>query len=206
MAQTNLIIANSTGSGVTVWFTRAVAPGNVTIADLEGVTPVTGNPNQGTFTVPAHGQVGFSTAEGTTLIGNVCFGSPPINCPTSQWPTAVNLFEFALNLESPNWETIDISCVAGVNSLLHVVLAGGGTWNAGNTQPEVTSFHNAKPGSNTGLVGVYPILCDVCTASQNPPICSPAVPGETPQSEPICNVQRDPGSGGEVTVTFVGWT
>lgn len=147
----------------------------------------------------------YTPPQGTTLIGNICFGGPPINCPAPGFPTAVNLFEFALDLASGQ-ETIDISCVAGVNAYIEVEMSGGGAWNAGATQPSVTSFHNEAPGQNTGLVGVYPIGCDVCTASQNPPQCQPPVSPEQPQAEPICNVQRAAsGSGGWVTAAFKGF-
>lgn len=201
---TTLAIANGTDEEITAYFTRGVAPDNVTIGDIPFLTAVPGNPNQGTFTVAKNASVSYTPPAGTTLIGNICFGGPPINCPTQQFPTAVNLFEFALDLPAGSWETVDISCVAGVNSIMKVSLEGGPGWNAG-PGGTVTAFHNARPGHNTGLVGVYPISCDVCTASQNPPTCSPAVKPERPQSQAICNVQRD-GVGGVVTVTLAGYT
>jgi hypothetical protein len=204
-APTTLVVANGTDSDITAYFTVGVAADNVTIGQIPFVTAVPGNPNQGTFTVAANSSVQYAPPAGTTLIGNVCFGSPPINCPTKHWPTAVNLFEFSLDLPAGSWETVDISCVAGVNSLMTVALAGGPGWNAGSTEPSVTSFHNKVPGHNTGLVGVYPIGCDICTGSQNPPTCKTPVKHERPQSQPICNVQRN-GSGGTVTVTFAGYT
>lgn len=206
MSSTTLRIENETADPVDVYFTVAVASGNVTVADLPFLTPVPGNPNQGTFRLPAHERREFAPPAGTTLIGNLCFGGPPINCPTPAFPTAVNLFEFALDLES-GMETIDISCVAGANAFLKVRLHGGGGWNAGSTEPSVTAFHNAAVGGNTGLVGVYPVSCDVCTASAKPPLCDPAVPAEQPQAAAICNVQRDASqSGGVVAVAFAGFT
>lgn len=206
MPQTQLTIVNNTSASVEVYLTVGVASGNVTIGDIPFLTPVPGNPNQGTVQLAANGgSESYTPPAGTTLIGNVCFGGPPINCPTQQFPTAVNLFEFALDLANGQ-ETIDISCVAGVNSLIAVSMSGGGGWNAGTTQPSVTSFFNVAPGGNTGLVGVYPISCDVCTGSQNPPQCSPPVTPENPQSQPICNVQRDASTaGGTVTVAVTGF-
>lgn len=204
MAQTVLSISNGTSDAVTVYFTLGASAENITLAEIPFLAQVPGNSLQGWFSLQPRKAVEVTPPVGKTLIGNVCFGGPPINCPAPGFPTAVNLFEFALNL-SDGQETIDISCVAGVNALLKVALSGGGGWNAGSTEPSVTAFNNAAPGANTGLVGVYPIGCDVCTASDNPPSCSPAVPPETPQSQPICNVQRDASAlGGTVAVTFSG--
>jgi hypothetical protein len=205
MSQTTLDIVNGTSQPILVYFTLGAGAGNTTLADLSFVTPVQGNPLQGYFTLAANGSQTYTPPAGTTLIGNLSFGGPPINCPTGSFPNAVNLFEFALDLASGGQETVDISCVAGVNAELSVTLAGGGGWNAGNTQPSVTTFQNGAIGTNTGRVGVYPVSCDVCTASQAPPICNPPVQSETPQSEPICNVQRPAStSGGTVTVTYMG--
>ena len=206
MGQTQLQITNSTTDSVVVYFTLGAESNNTTLADLSSfVTPVTGNTLQGYFTLGPNASQSYTPAVGTALIGNLCFGGPPINCPNGSFPNAVNLFEFALDLGSGQ-ETIDISCVAGVNATLSVALSGGGGWNAGGTQPSVTSFQNGAIGTNTGRVGVYPVSCDICTASQAPPICTPPVQAETPQSEAICNVQRDASSsGGTVAVSFQGF-
>jgi hypothetical protein len=206
MPQTQLSILNGANQAVTVFVTLGASAGNITLAEIPFVTPVPGNTLQGSFSLAAGKTANVTPPAGKTVIGNVCFGGPPINCPAPGFPRAVNLFEFALNLAAGGQETIDISCVAGVNSQMKVALAGGGGWNAGSTRPSVTSFHNVAAGGNTGLVGVYPISCDVCTASQAPPRCTPAVPPEKPQSQPICNVQRDASaSGGTVAVTFGGF-
>lgn len=206
MRPTMLEIVNGTSQSVLVYITLSADAGNTTLADLKAfVTPVPGNALQGTFTLDANASQGYAPPSGTPLIGNLCFGGPPINCPTTTFPNAVNLFEFALGVAKKGQETLDISCVAGVNAAIAVSLSGGGHWNAGKTQPVVTSFHNGKIGTNTGLVGVYPVSCDICTASQAPPTCTPSVPAETPQTHAICNVQRDASkSGGTVTVTYQG--
>jgi len=206
MSQTTLQVSNSTSGPVVVYITLGAESGNTTLADLQSfVTPIPGNDLQGTFCLAGNSTQSYTPPAGTSLIGNLCFGGPPINCPAPGFPNAVNLFEFALNLASGGQETVDISCVAGVNASISVALSGGGVWNAGSTQPSVASFYNSSIGSNTGLVGVYPVGCDVCTGSHNPPVCTPPVQTETPQSQAICNVQRDAStSGGTVTATYGG--
>lgn len=204
MGQTTLDIVNGTSQPILVYVSLGAEAGNTTLGDLTFVTPVPGNNLQGYFTLGANASQGYTPSAGTLLVGNLCFGGPPINCPTNAFPNAVNLFEFALNLASGQ-ETVDISCVAGVNARVSVALAGGGGWNAGKTEPSVTSFGNGAIGTNSGRVGVYPVSCDICTASQAPPICNPPVQSEAPQSLPICNVQRNASnSGGTVTVTYLG--
>jgi hypothetical protein len=119
----------------------------------------------------------------------------------------VNIFEFIINNEFQSGtpqETVDISCVAGVNCTLMASL-GGKAWNAGVTQPRVRTIGNGESGSNTGRIGVYPIGCDICTGSQNPPSCPNPPTYENPQAAAICNVQRDAvNQGGLVIVDYWG--
>jgi len=89
-------------------------------------------------------------------------------------------------------------------------MTGGGGWNAGSTQPTITTFANKAIGENTGLVGVFPYACDNCTASVAPPICTTPPVGAPnppqPQAQPICNVQRDASTaGGTVAIVFTGF-
>jgi hypothetical protein len=119
----------------------------------------------------------------------------------------VNLFEFILNngFQPGNpQETVDISCVAGVNCAILADLDGE-NWNAGPTLPSIRRIQNGKIGSNTGRAGVYPVGCDTCTSSTSPPQCPNPPTYETPQANAICNVQR-PAShqGGTVEVSYLG--
>ena len=85
-------------------------------------------------------------------------------------------------------------------------MSGGGAWNAGATHPDISSIENATLYNNTGLIGVFPYGCDNCTSSDSPPSCPGHPTYETPQSEPICNIQREATSnGGTVTVEFLGF-
>ena len=203
--QTTLKVKNSSASDVQVWLTLGNVDGFVT--DVNGIFGITGTGLQGSFTLKASEELEYTSEKG--ISGNLSFGTAPINCPTGTYPNGVNIFEFCLNNSSQAGspqETIDISAVAGVHSLLKATLSGGGTWNAGTAHTEIASFENAELYSNTGLVGVFPYGCDNCTSSDNPPSCPGHPAYETPQSEPICNIQRDAtNSGGTVTVEFIGF-
>jgi hypothetical protein len=86
-----------------------------------------------------------------------------------------------------------------------MVSLGGHQWNAGSTQPRVRTIGNGALGTNTGRIGVYPVGCDICTGSQNPPSCPNPPPYENPQTAAVCNVQRNAAnSGGLVIVDFWG--
>lgn len=212
MPTTALQLTNGTGQDVTVFLTLGAVTGCVqNVADVPFVTNVV-NPLQGSFTLSQGQPVSYTPPAGVGISGNFTFGTAPINCPTDDFPNGVNVAEFILNNSFQGagaQETIDISAVAGVNSLIQFAMSGGGGWNAGSTEPNVTEFENKGLNDNCGQVGVFPYGCDNCTKSTSPPECSgPPTPppyGDC-QSAPICNVQRDASSsGGTVTVTFMGW-
>ncbi|MDT5295237.1 MAG: hypothetical protein QOJ76_2117 [Acidobacteriota bacterium] len=218
-SQTALQLTNDTGQSVQVYLTLGKTTGCVgSITDIPFVTnTIPNNDLQGWFTLQPKGQngdsVSYTPPMGMGFNGNFAFGTPPLNCPTETFPNGVNFAEFILNNSFQGagaQETLDISAVAGVNAFIQFSMSGGGTWNAGTTQPTVTEFENKGIGDNVGQVGVYPYGCDVCTASAGPPVCSPpprdAPNPLVPQKEPICNVQRDASaSGGTVTLTFKGF-
>ncbi len=120
-------------------------------------------------------------------------------------PHGVNLFEFIINNSfqagAPQ-ETVDISCVAGVNCFMKAYLTGS-AWNASSLYPDVDSIHNSTITSNKGLVGVYPYGCDTCSGAKTPPSC--VTSSSDKQSTQICNVQRNASnSGGLVTLVYLG--
>ncbi len=212
--QTQLTLTNKSGRDVQeVYLTLGKVSGCVgPISEIPFVThPV--NDLQGWFAFDKGASVSYTPPQGKCFNGNFAFGTAPHNCPPPGFPTGVNLAEFMLNNSSQGpgaQETIDISAVAGVNALLRFSMTGGGAWNVGATRPNVTEFENKEIGQNAGQVGVYPYACDVCTGSQDPPVCDPPPAGAPnppkPQKEAICNVQRDAShSGGTVLITFNGF-
>lgn len=211
--QTALQLTNGSSQDVQVYLTLGATSGCVqNVGDIPFVTNVV-NTLQGWFTLKQGDTVSYTPPSGSCINGNFAFGTPPINCPTDTYPNGVNLAEFILNndFQGPGaQETIDISAVAGVNAFIEFSMTGGGAWNAGSTEPNVTQFANKGLKENCGLVGVFPYGCDNCTERVAPPECAgppPPPPYGDCQSAPICNVQRDASnSGGTVTVTFKGFS
>lgn len=205
---TALKIRNDSPSAVTAYITLGATPGCVQdVADISGVLITKMYPLMGYFSLPAGVTYTLFAPEGMGFNGNFSFSTPPLNCPTAEFPNGVNLAEFIINngFQGPYaQETIDISCVAGVNCLIVLeVNMPGWTTNAGKTA--VLNIANGAKLDNTNRPGVFPYGCDNCTSSDNPPGCV----GKQPQyanKDPICNVQR-PGplnQGGSLTVVYKG--
>lgn len=205
--ETQLTISSVAKKDVEVFVTLGAAPG--CLNDVSKIPFITKRYSalMGSFILKPRSRTQAYAPKRLGFCANLSFGTPPLNCPTPSFPNGVNLFEFILNnaFQGANaQETVDISCVAGVNCVIGAYL-GGKVWNAGPTKPKVTGIENGPISTNTGRVGVYPVGCDVCTGSQNPPSCPKPLPKETPQSAAICNVQRNAAnSGGIVEVRFFG--
>lgn len=133
--------------------------------------------------------------------GNISFGTPPLNCSNDKWTLGVNIFEF--NLNNPQ-ESIDLSCMAGVNCIMKVDLVGGTNWPA-DTSLNTRVIENKEMWHNTGIVGVYPYGCTNCINTDGKQLCQ--TPNETPNEYRICNPTRGKGErGGKVQITFKGYT
>ena len=162
------------------------------------------------FGIADSGLVGsFFMAAGDTLYytspkrfsGNLAFGTQPLNCPTMEWPTGTSFFEFNINVPQ---ESLDISCVGGVNCIIGVDLVGGPNWVAAQFA-DVRKIQNDSMYKNTNLVGVFPYGCTNCVNTDGKQACQ--VPSEKPDSTHICNPTRAANvSGGKVIVKFKGYT
>lgn len=212
--QTEIIVKNGTSVPVIAWLTLGATPGCVSsVGEVPFVTNQVST-LQGWFSLAARASVSYTSQPSVGFNGNVTFGTPPMNCPTADYPDGINVAEFIVNNGFQGvtaQETIDISAVSGVNALIGFQMSGGGNWSATSAYPNITSFSNHAIGSNVGRVGVYPYGCDDCTSSVHPPACAvPPVHAPNPivpQTEPICNVQRPAStSGGSVTITFFSFT
>ena len=202
--QTRLVIENTDSSDITLWITLGATPGCLqNVGDIPYITQ-SYNPLAGSFTLKAHTSTDPYAPSGMGFNGNIAFGTPPLNCTTPEFPTGVNIFEFIVNnaFQGPGAEeTVDISCVAGVNCYLKVYLPQDSIWNAGYV-PKVDSIYNLNLNQNYGLVGVYPFGCDICTGSESPPTCTGPCQG---QRQAICNVQRNAtASGGIIRIQYRG--
>ena len=209
---TTLEAHNATDESVLVYLTLGATPGCVqdvsTITFHPSVTLNVVAPLMGSFTLARHETVKIEAPDGLGLNGNLCFGTPPLNCPCPDWPEGVALAEFIIDngFQPGGQETVDISCVCGSNAYLGFDLSAG-DWTSNGGAIQVNQIRNDTRYKNTGLVGVFPYGCDLCTASVEPPTCVGQHP-EFANSIPICNVQRpaDNNQGGNVKVSFFGWT
>ena len=160
---------------------------------------------QGTF-ILAPGDSTISWAPDTLgYNGVISFNHAPDNCPAPSYTNGLNQFEFIINNSfqpgSPQ-ETVDISCVHGVNCVIRVKLETESSWNAGPSFPSIQGFANTMDKNQIGTPGIYPYGCDTCTASKSPPSCIPLP--QPAQKNKICNVQRDAClSGGIVYVIYL---
>ncbi len=209
---TTLQAHNASDHTVLVYLTLGATPGCVQDVSTLVFTPAVAlnvvAPLMGSFTLAKHETVQIAAPDGLGLNGNLCFGTPPLNCPCPDWPEGVALAEFILNngFQPGGQETVDISCVCGANAFLGFDLSAG-DWTSDGGSIAVNQIRNRTRYHNTGRVGVFPYGCDNCTSSDAPPECV----GKHPQfanTAPICNVQRPAAGnqGGVVKVTFLGWT
>lgn len=205
--KTQIQIFNTTNSATTVWITLGATEG--CLHQVDSIPFITNSNDSlvGSFILAAHDS---TIAYCPTLLGfngNICFNTQPLNCASEQFPNGTNPFEFIINnsFQAGNpQETIDISCVAGVNSFIHVGLSGGSSWNASSAYPGIQDFSNSDIKHNSGRAGVYPFSCDSCTTMYQPPSCD-TVPTDK-QKQQICNVQRNAkgSKGGLIKVVYMG--
>lgn len=206
--RTELIVKNADTTDVVVFLTLGGVPPADSASWVQNVN--------GMFGISGSGLVGsFVLKPGETrsyvgsraLQGQFCFNGQAYQCLKDSIYTGSTLMEFCLNnygTVKNAQETVDISCVAGVSYLGSMDMCGGGVWSA-NSPGYDTVMHvqNSIFGRNSGRVGVFPVGCDDCTSSDNPPDCV-RDKGETPQKYAICQVQRNAKkSGGCVTITYL---
>lgn len=202
---TSVCVVNETDSAVTVWLTFGADTNYLT--DVYGVFGIITSGMQGSFVLNAKDTAFYS--DGSTkkgFSGNITFNTPPLNCPdTNLFPNGINIFECSLNNNFIQYaqETVDISCVSGVNSKIGVQLTSD-NWTSADTVG-IKSFENSFLYSNTFRYGVFPFGCDSCTVIVAPPICEGHKKFAQPQRRSICNIQRSAAlSGGKVIVSYKG--
>lgn len=205
---TTLHVRNDSKTSVTTYITLGATDGCVQdVSQISGVTITKLYPLMGHFELAAGANVELTAPVGMGFNGNFSFNTPPMNCPTPQFPDGVNLGEFIINNGFQGQyaqETIDISCVAGANCLMGMEMSAV-DWTTNSGQSVVTNIINGKKLDNTNRLGVFPYGCDNCTSSDNPPECVGKQP-KYANRDPICNVQRPAGSnqGGSLTIVYKG--
>lgn len=202
---TTLFLINQSKDSVTVYLTLGSDTDYVT--NVFGIYGIADSGLQGSFQLAPNDTVYYTSPKSKGFAGNLSFDTPPLNCADTVFPLGVNVFEFALNNNFASvkdaQETIDISCVAGVNCKIGCKVDTL-SWNDGSTN-QFTYFENSFIYDNVGRRGVYPVGCDDCTASVSPPVCPKPLKPSQPQSNSICNIQRDASKkGGKVFVFYKG--
>ena len=200
---TELTLVNSTKDSVQVYLTLSGYPAAdslIYVQNVNGIFGCTQTGLVGSFWIPSLDTVSYTSTK--WFSGNVGFGTQPMNCTTTAWPTGVNPFEFNIN---NGQESIDISAMGGVNCMLTVDLIGGPQWQATPTYPDVRSFYNDSMWKNSGLIGVYPYGCTNCTNAEGKQPCQ--TPNEQPNTIPLCTPTRSANvHGGTIIVKFKGYT
>lgn len=205
---TTLEVINTTEDTVSGWLTLGNLGDSNYVNSTQGIFGITADSFKGRFIVLPKETLSYRSH--LAFNGNIAFGAQPQNCPDSNvWPYGINLFEFELNnsFQIDGDETVDISAVSGVNSILHVNLTTSkyNQWSDG--EKNINFFKNDSLYKNTGLSGVYPFGCDSCVGiTKKTPYCEGHKSYAVPQSDNICNIQRSSQSkGGKVSVSFMGF-
>lgn len=204
---TQVAIVNETNDTTIVYLTLGADTNYVN--NVNGIYGITTTGLQGSFLLAPKDTVYYTSPYSKGFSGNLSFNTPPMNCRDSLFPDGINIFEFSLNnnfkgLQSPQ-ETIDISCVAGVNCRIGCKIDSLDYWNAGNGIKGFGYFENSYLYDNVDRLGVYPVGCDSCSKIYQPPICPNPLKTSQPQSKNICNIQRDANKrGGTIYVIYKG--
>jgi hypothetical protein len=199
---TELKVVNTTKDSVLVFLTLSGYPASDTlhVKNVNGIFGCTQSGLVGSFYLAAGDSTTYTSTQ--WFSGNVGFGTQPMNCTVTAWPTGANPFEFNIN---NNQESIDISAMGGVNCILQVDLIGGPQWQASPKYPDVRYMYNDSMWKNSGLIGVYPYGCTNCTNTDGKQACQ--TPNEQPNSDPICTPTRAAAEhGGTIRVSFLGYT
>jgi hypothetical protein len=146
---------------------------------------------------------------GNPFIGFVItFDTTNISCESAKgtkFNTGVNVFEGTLNVE---YESFDISCVDGVNSVMKVSVDYGSGWQTGvgSYVKEFESCENDKDlANNYNIRGVFPYMCTTCTGKYNEPKNCFELPIKCSEQE-TCQTSRKSLKGGDIVLHYINST
>jgi hypothetical protein len=208
-ASTMTKVYNVTKDTVLVYVTLGATPGCIqNVMNIPWVTDsVAGQRGlQGTFKLaPGDSTIAYAP-DSLGFNGVISFNGQPSNCPdTTLYPTGINQYEFMINnaFQGVNaQESINISCVHGVNCVIRVDVNTLNQFNAGPTIPIIQGFANTLD-RNTLVAGVYPYGCDTCTGTKTPLPC--IIYPQPAHINSVCQVQRNAiQSGGLIKVIYMG--
>jgi len=202
-AQTDIIIKNSSNEDSVKVYVTLQSDENV--VGLFGIKKSSSANCKGNFW--AKKNVEYHLNRTTEVAGAiVSFRGDNQNCKSAinnGFPTGVNNFEFTVNTEN-KFETLDISCVDGVNSIIKYSVSDGWNVGLGDYLKTFKSTQNKYPLSeNCNVEGVFPYQCTDCIDVINPPSkCFGDAVKCT--SNRICQVNRYDKIGGHVLVEYLG--
>ena len=196
---TKLMVRNLSNDSIKVYLTLGGGAGYVD--SVNGIFGITDNQSlQGSFYLNPNDSVMYDNP--SPITGNISFWIPPSNC------TSVNLFEFCLNNASldsvaPNQqESVDISCMSGVNVYGSMELKGGGDWTDNHKDTNATKIVNNAKYHNSNISGIFPYGCTICIDTTGKQACQ--TPAATPDTNNICVIQRNATeSGGVVIINYL---
>lgn len=173
-------------------------------ANVNGIFGIKNDINhlQGSFYLAPKDSVVYADPKGVPIQGNISFLVAPDNC------VPVTLYEFCLNNEGTilnAQETVDISCMSGVNTYGSIDIIGGGNFTDNYKNSNVRSIKNQNIYKNNNISGVYPFGCPYCVNNKDMPSCitNPSIPNE----HNICQIQRNSKSnGGIIRINYIGKT
>jgi len=198
---TGFEVVNSTKDSVQMFLTINSPADSTWVQSVDGIFGIpVGSGLQGSVWLKPNDTLSYTPT--LQFSGNVSFGTGPQNCPSKSWPTGVNIFEWSTNVPKGANEGLDLSCIAGVNCIMHIDLIGGPDWLANDTS--VRTIENKAFMNNTGIYGVFPYGCTNCTNTDGKQDCQ--TPSETPNTEKICTPTRAADQkGGKIRITFKGY-
>jgi hypothetical protein len=169
-----------------------------------GIKDTLGSKSQGYFW--AHKDSVYSTNNnGQPFVGFVIsFDTTNLSCEAARgtkFTTGVNIFEGSLNVE---YESFDISCVDGQNSVMQVSVDSTSGWQTGEstyTETFVSAQNDDTLTNNSNIRGVFPYLCTTCTGEQQDPKNCFGL-GKQCNTEQICQTSRRNLQGGVILLQY----
>jgi hypothetical protein len=198
---TSFEVVNTTKDSVLMYLTINSPTDSTCVQSVDGIFGIHNNSLQGSIWIQPDDT--FKYTPKLTFSGNISFGTPPQNCPSKEWANGVNIFEWSVNVPKGSNESLDVSCMAGVNCIIRVDLIGGAYWITNGKI--ITSIQNKEMWKNTGIYGVFPYGCTNCINTKGKQSCQ--TPNEKPNKEKICTPTRNTNrKGGKIRVSFLGYT
>jgi hypothetical protein len=183
---TNLIIRNTSTAGQVKVFVTLQSP--CSVVGLFGIkaADTIGSCSKGFF-YARRGRTYESNTKTPLLGAVISFGGDNLPCQVAVqqgFKTGINIFECSVNTA---YETFDISCEDGVNSLINTSVSDTVNWTTGFSTyiQNFRSAQNVFPlENNLGIRGVFPYRCTDCKD------LGKAVPENCFNLKDTCNTQR----------------